>query len=219
MNKAEEEYLNPGLYTNSDDPKVIEYAKRVTEKGKSLKEKMIQLFYAVRDDFRYNPYRVILKPYALKASYLLTKDYGYCVEKSNLFAACARVLGLPSRLGFANVRNHLATGRLVEVYLRNDLLVFHGFAEIFLNGRWIKVTPVFDQGLCDKMGVQSMAFDGENDAVFQQSDKEGKPFMDYIDDHGTFADVPFDKFVSELSAHYPHLFHKQIRNEKFHFEF
>lgn len=211
-------YLQPGFYTDSDHPEVIAYVQRVTAGKTHATEQLRALFDAVRDDFRYNPYRVILKPYALKASHLLTKDYGYCIEKSNLFVAGARALGIPARLGFANVRNHLATEKL-EQYLRTDLLVFHGFAEVFLEDRWVKVTPVFDRALCDKLGVEPLEFDGVNDCIFQQSDKSGKPFMDYVHDHGTFADVPLDAFIAEMRRVYPHLFVQPIRTDRFEFDF
>lgn len=211
-------FTEPGVYTDSNHPAVIAYAESMTKGKTTMQEKMIALYYAVRDGFRYNPYHIVLKPYALKASYLLTKDYGYCVEKSNLFAACARVLGVPSRLGFSNVRNHLGTGK-IEDYLGTDVLAFHGFAEIYLNGKWIKVTPVFNKELCDKYGVDSLEFDGKNDAVFQVSDKSGRPFMEYVADHGVFSDVPVERFEAELRKQYPHLFKEPIKNSRFILEF
>lgn len=213
-----EKYTKAAFYMDSNHPAVIDYTKEAVKGISDKKEQIIRLFYTVRDGFKYNPYYVILKPYALKASYLLTKDYGYCIEKSNLFAAGARVLGVPSRLGFANVRNHLATSKL-EAFLKNDLLVFHGYAEVYLDGKWIKATPVFDKQLCERMGVAPLDFDGEQDSVFQESDKTGNPFMDYVDDHGVFDDVPLVEFEEEMRKHYPHLFQQQIRADKFHFEF
>lgn len=211
-------YLQPNYYTDSDHPDVVAYASRITQGIHEPAARMQALFRAVRDDFRYNPYRVILKPYALKASYLLSKDYGYCIEKSNLLAACARALGVASRLGFANVRNHLATEKL-ERYLRTDLLVFHGYTELFLHGRWIKLTPVFDRALCERLGVDPLDFDGANDCIFQQSDKGGKPFMEYVHDHGTFDTVPLERFKAEMQRVYPHLFERPIRTEQFEFDF
>lgn len=211
-------YLKPGVYTDSDHPDVISYTQKIVAGITDKKAQVVALYYAVRDDFRYYPYHLILKSYALKASYLLTKDCGYCVEKSNLFAACVRSLGIPARLGYSNVRNHLGTGA-VEEQLKTDLLVFHGYAEIFLDEKWIKATPVFDAILCDMYEVEPLDFDGEHDAVFQESDKAGNPFMEYVTEHGTFADVPKERFEAEMRSHYPHLFYSQINNSKFIFEF
>lgn len=211
-------YLEAGMYTDSDHPTVIAYAKDKTEGIKTKKEQVIALYYAIRDGFKYSPYHIALKPYAMKASYLLTKDYGHCIEKSNLFVACVRSLGIPSRLAYANVRNHLGTIDL-EAVLKTDILVFHGYAEIFLNNKWIKATPVFNAALCDKLGVEPLDFDAENDAVFQESDKKGNPFMEYTEDHGTFSDVPLEAITLGMKTHYPHFFENKISDAKFVFEF
>lgn len=217
MNKNEQ-YLKAGLYTNSDHLSVISYAKEKTQGIVSKKEQVIALYYAIRDGFKYSPYHIVLKPYAMKASYLLTKDYGHCIEKSNLFVACVRSLGIPSRLAYGNVKNHLGTSNLEED-LKTDVLVFHGYAEVFLNNKWIKATPVFNAALCDKLGVEPLDFDAENNAVFQESDKEGNPFMEYTADHGTFTDVPLQAIIVGMKAHYPHLFRKGIQHSKFILEF
>lgn len=209
----EQEYLLPGIYTDSDHPTVIAYTHKHIAGIVDKKEQVIAIYNAIRDDFKYNPYQLILKPYALKASYLLTKDYGYCVEKSNLFAACMRVLGIPSRLSYANVRNHLATDK-VESYLKTDLMVFHGFVEIYLDGKWIKATPVFNKQLCERLGVAPLEFDAVHDSIFQESDKSGNPFMDYEHDYGYFSDVPFELFLAELKKHYPHIFEERIHTDK-----
>jgi transglutaminase-like putative cysteine protease len=208
-----EPFLAPGYYTDSDHPAVKEYVKHKTEAIERLEDKIIALYLAVRDDFKYYPYHLILKPHALKASFLLNKDYGYCVEKSNLFAACMRAIGVPAKLCFANVRNHLATER-VEAYLKTDLMVFHGFVEIYLNNKWLKVTPVFDSLICERLGVAVLEFDGQNDSIFQESDKAGNPFMHYEHYYGSYSDLPFELFLSELRKNYPHLFEKKIHTDK-----
>lgn len=210
-------YLEPGTYTNSDHPAVIAYAKEKTIGMHTAKQQVVALYYAIRDEFRYSPYHIILRPYAFMASHLLTKDYGHCIEKSNLFTACVRSLGIPCRLGYGNVKNHLATETLEEK-LKTDVLVYHGYSEVFLGRNWIKATPVFNAELCDKLGVDPLDFDGEKDAVFQQSDKTGKPFMEYVKDHGTFIDVPLSKIKQAMKAHYPHLFENNVTTTKFIFE-
>lgn len=217
MNKNVQ-YLKAGVYTDSNHPKVIAYAKEKTKGIGTKKEQVIALYYAVRDGFKYSPYHIVLKPYAMKASHFLTKDYGHCIEKSNLFVACVRSLGIPSRLAYGNVKNHLGTSDL-EKSLKTDVLVFHGYAEIFLNDRWVKATPVFNTALCDKLGVEPLEFDAVNDAVFQESDKKGNPFMEYTADHGTFADVPLKAIMLGMKAHYPHLFKTKVHDAKFILEF
>jgi transglutaminase-like putative cysteine protease len=210
-------YLRSTYYMDAEDEAVRDFALRHTAGLDTPKERAIALFYAVRDSIRYNPYKIILRPEYLKASYQASKTEGYCIEKSNLYASAARALGIPSRLGFANVRNHLGTSRLEEI-LGTDLLVFHGYAELYLGEKWIKVTPVFDAALCKKLGVPPLDFDGETDCFFQASDKNGLPFMEYVEEHGVFDDLPFDKFVANLRLHYGHLFEQRKQTDNMIFD-
>ncbi len=200
-----DEYLRSGIFVNSEHPDVQEFAKSNTKgiRGKSLQA--IRLYYAVRDGFKYFPYNIDLNPRALKASALLKKNRGYCIEKANLLAASARALGIPARLGFAIVRNHIGTENLEKI-LRTDKLVFHGYTELFLEGKWVKATPAFDAALCERMGVHPLEFDGKTDSIFQESDRSGGRFMDYIHDYGYFPDIPYQKMMEEFRKYYPHFF-------------
>lgn len=199
-----ENYLQPGVYINSDHPDVIEFTKKHTEEFHTTKDKIIVLYYAVRDGFYYDAFRLDFSTEAVKASNILTRDYGYCVEKSCLFAAGARVLGIPSRMGFAKVRNHIGTAKLEEI-LQTNVLVFHGYTELLLNDRWVKATPVFNKSLCEKLKVTPLDFNAEDDAIFQSYNETGEKFMEYLHDYGTFDDVPYELFIDELLKHYPHL--------------
>ena len=197
-------YLSPAYFIDSDSPDVIAFAKKHTEGAATDIEKAVQLFYAVRDGFFYDPYNVDLSAEAMKGSATLKRGSGYCGEKATLLAAAARAVGIPSRLGFANVKNHLSTQKLLDL-LRSDIFVFHGFSELFLNGKWVKATPAFNKSLCDKFGVAPLEFDGINDSIFHEFEG-GKKFMEYLHDFGTFADVPRELFIASLQKHYPHLF-------------
>ena len=203
-------YLQPAEYINSDSQEVIQFTQKVIGNTTDPVERAVKIYYAVRDGFNYNPYDLDLSSEALKASSLLKRNYGYCVEKACLLAACARVAGIPSRLGFAKVRNHIATEKLEEI-LKTNVLVFHGFTELFLNGKWVKATPAFNKSLCEKLKVESLEFDGTEDSIFQSYNKEGSQFMEYLHDYGNFDDVPYDLFISELKKHYPHLFENFVQ--------
>ncbi len=197
-------YLQPTYYLDFEHPDVQDFVKTHTKPEQSDINKAIGLYYAVRDGYMYSPYNVILQKELLKASYFVKQQSGYCVEKANLLASGARAVGIPSRMGYAIVRNHIGTERL-EAWLKTDKLVFHGFVEMHLDGKWVKATPAFNKGLCDKLGVSALEFDGREDSIFQEYDREGGKFMDYIHDYGIFADLPFEKFCFELKKHYAHL--------------
>jgi len=200
-----QQYLRPGKYMDSDNADVVAYAHKVVGDEKDPVQQAVKLYYAVRDDFPYNPYDVDLSETGLKASSLLKRGHGYCVEKANLLAASAKALGIPVRLGFADVRNHINSTKLMAL-LRSDILAFHGYTELFLDGKWVKATPAFNKTLCEKLQVKPLEFNGHEDSVFQENDGPEGRFMDYVFDHGTFADVPREYFIETLRKHYPHLF-------------
>jgi hypothetical protein len=53
--------------------------------------------------------------------------------------------------------------------------------------------------------VDTIEFDGTGDAIFQEFDRKGNVFMEYLHDYGTFADMPYQMFLDELDKHYPHI--------------
>ena len=41
-----------------------------------------------------------------------------------------------------------------------------------------------------------MEFNGREDSIFHPYNFEQKQFMEYVDDHGTYADIPVDDIVT-----------------------
>lgn len=179
------------------------------------KEKAIALYFLVRDAFLYDPYHLDLTNEGLKASNVLSKKRSWCVEKSSVLAACLRKFGIPSRLGYAIVTNHIGVEKLTH-YLRREEIVFHGFVDVFLDGKWVKCTPAFDQRICRISGVTPLNWDGETDSLFQEFD-QGKEFMEYKHFYGTFSDVPIELMNAEMKAYYPHLFEENYDTKEFSF--
>ena len=165
-------------------------------------EVAVALFYAVRDGFRYDPYRIDLTPAGMKASTVLGNGYGWCVPKATLLAAACRARGIPARLGFADVRNHLSTERMRQV-MGTDIFYWHGFTEILLEGRWVKATPAFNIELCDKFGLLPLEFDGQSDSIYHPFDKQGHRHMEYVAQRGSFDDVPLAQMVADFAVLYP----------------
>ncbi len=198
-------YLRPGELMDSFHPDVLAFALPFAREADSPRQAAIALYYAIRDRYRYDPYAVDLRMEHMKASAFLHRDRGYCIEKANLLGAAARAIGIPARLGFGDVRNHLGTDRLVRM-LGTDLMVFHGYTELYLEGRWVKATPAFNLELCQRLGVEALPFDGLQDSVFQPYKPGGKQFMTYENDRGTYAEWPVEDFATALREHYGHLF-------------
>jgi transglutaminase-like putative cysteine protease len=198
--------LAPTWFLDSDHPQVAAFAAEVTQGAASPEDKAIRLFYAVRDRIYYDPYSLSLKREFYRASHCLAAGRGYCVYKAGLMTAAARAAGIPARVGFADVRNHLCTPRLKAVMGGIDIFYYHGYAALWLDGRWVKVTPVFNAELCAKFGVVPQEFDGVHDSLFQPFDAQNRKHMEYIHDRGTFDDIPFEKLCSDMREYYPLMF-------------
>jgi transglutaminase-like putative cysteine protease len=209
MDNDLEPYLEITSFIDYDQPEVIEFAERVCIRSgdSSLKEKAIRLYYAVRDEIRYDPYDLQYLPEALKASAVIKKGSGYCVAKAVVLAALGRQQGIPSRLGFADVRNHLSTARLRHL-MGTDLFLYHGYTEFFLEGKWVKATPAFNLSLCQRFQVKPLEFNGEDDSIFHEFNAVGQKHMQYIHDHGSFADLPFEEIFAAYRKEYPAMFEK-----------
>ncbi|HHW1978492.1 TPA: transglutaminase-like domain-containing protein [Pseudomonas aeruginosa] len=198
-------YLQSGRFVDSDHPVVVEFAEKSRGNSAKPRDQAVALYYAVRDGVRYNPYVFSRDPQTLKASHALQQGESYCVPKAILLAACARHCRIPARIGLADVRNHLATPRLLEA-LRSEVFAMHGYTELYLEGRWVKATPAFNRALCRTFDVAPLEFDGVADSVFHPFNRQGERYMEYLADHGQFADLPEELFFSHLQQHYPHLF-------------
>lgn len=198
------ESLSPAAYVDSDHPAVQAFAKARAGDAGTPEEQARALYRAVRDEIRYDPYVDYTDLETYRASSVLARGSGYCVGKAALYAALCRAVGIPARVGFADVRNHLATPRLLET-VGTDLFAWHGYVELKLAGAWVKATPTFNASLCEKLGVAPLDFDGSRDALLQAFDAEGRAFMRYVTQRGTYADVPAPFLVEEMTRLYPAL--------------
>ena len=82
----------------------------------------------MRDQIQYDPYIDFFDPAEFRASEVLRAGKGFCVGKSALLAAAARVAGIPARPGYADVRNHLTSKRLKEQV--GDIFIWHSYTEL-----------------------------------------------------------------------------------------
>jgi transglutaminase-like putative cysteine protease len=168
----------------------------------SPRERAVKLYYAVRDGFRYDPYRIDLSPEGMRASAVLARGHGWCVTKAALLAAAARALGIAARVGFADVRNHLSTERMRRE-MQTDLFIWHGYTELWLDGAWVKATPAFNVQLCERFGLLPLDWDGVTDSIYHPFDRDGHRHMEYVRQRGSFDDVPLAQMVEDFALTYP----------------
>ncbi len=189
---------------DSDHPQVREFARRHAV-GSSDRERAVALYYAVRDGFRYDPYHVDLSPDGMRASTVITKGFGWCVPKAALLAAVARASAIPARLGYADVRNHLSTERMRRS-MKTDMFIWHGYADLWIEGAWRKATPAFNLSLCERFGLLPLDFDGIADSIYHPFDQAGNRHMEYVAMRGTFDEVPLARITADFHRVYPGLY-------------
>ena len=187
---------------DSDHPEVVAFA-RAHALGETARERAVALNLAVRDRVRYDPYRIDLSPEGMRASTALRQGHGWCVPKAALLAAVCRAAGIPARLGYADVRNHLSTERLRQT-MQTDVFIWHGYADLWLEGQWVKATPAFNIELCQKFGLLPLDFDGRSDSIYHPYDQAGNRHMEYVQQRGTFDDMPLAQITADFEVVYAH---------------
>ena len=197
-------FLESGRYVDSAHPAVIDFA-RANSSGNTGRERAVSLYYAVRDGIRYNPFLDFSREETFRASACLAAGEGFCIAKAALLAACARVEGVAARVGFADVKNPLTTPALRE-RMGTDLFVYHGYAELLLEDKWVKATPAFNLALCRRFGVKPLEFDGREDSIFHPFDEQDRRHMEYLRDRGSHADVPAAEIMQAFREAYPVLY-------------
>lgn len=200
-------WLEPTYFIDSDSPEVKAFVAKAlgataTDATAAPTDKAVRLFYAVRDGLRYDPYGMDAHPEAFRASHVAGLESAWCVTKSVLLTAAARNQGIPARLGFADVRNHLSSEKLLE-RLGTDLFIWHGYSELLLDGRWFKLSTAFNIELCQRFGVKTLDFDGTDDALMHPFDESGNRHMEYVNQRGSFDDLPFERIVADFAELYP----------------
>lgn len=195
-------YLAAGEFIDSGDADVAEFARKVTAGAGDNLSRALKLYYAVRDGILYDPYYAGEEPRYFRASDCLRAKRGFCIPKAALLAAAARSVGIPARVAFADVRNHLATKKVLELIGR-DLFIWHSLTELRLEGRWVKATPAFNLSLCQRFGVRPLEFDGRHDSLFHEYDHAGRKHMEYVNDRGHYPDVPYRAILADFRKMYP----------------
>lgn len=195
-------YLRPTWFLDSDSPEVLSFAARTIGDAVSDIDKAVRLYYTIRDGIRYNPYAMSGERADFRASAIAGAESAFCVPKAIFLAASGRAAGIPSRLGFADVRNHLASAQLLEM-MGTDIFAFHGYTEFHLEGKWVKATPAFNLALCTRFDVVPLEFDGRSDSIFHAFDAGGRRHMEYVRERGSYADFPFEEMIRIFRETYP----------------
>ena len=195
-----QEFLQSDALIASDHPKVVAQTQACAGRG-DARAKAVNIYYWVRDEIRYNPYSFAPTPDHLKADITLAAAEGWCVPQAILMAAMCRAAGIPTAVGFADVKNHLSTARL-RAQMKTDVFYYHGYCALYLDDQWVKATPAFNRELCEKFALKTLEFDGLSDSLYHPFDLSGQRHMEYIHDHGQFAEVPVADMYAKFDLVY-----------------
>ncbi len=205
---SNQDLLGATEFLDHDSPVVREFvAKALGDNPQALPDvdKARALYYAVRDGIYYEIYGADVSREGLRASAIIKRGMGFCVHKSLVYATVLRAVGIPSRIYYGDVRNHLTSPRISEL-IGGDVFTFHSLTVLHLNGRWIRSTPVFNKMLCKLYRIAPLEFDPDNDSMYHPFDEQGRRHMEFLRSHGEFDDFPYEKVVGGLRAAHPALF-------------
>lgn len=187
------EFLRSTEIIDSDSPIIKEKTEIITKNAVNTVDRAVKLFYNVRDSIKYKVFSDWPEYGDFRASNAANLKSSFCIPKSVLLVAMSRAAEIPARLHFANIRNHLLPPDLIKV-IGTDLMVYHGYAELYINGKWVKATPSFDLNLCKRHNFIPVDFNGLDDAILHQYDKKGRKHVEYVEDRGFCADFTRDLY-------------------------
>ncbi len=197
-----DQYLSPTSFIDCESVSVRKKSQEVIGSEIKEREKAVNLFFFVRDKIKYSLYVPRYSPEDFRASQILSKGEGYCVQKAVLLVALARAADIPARLRFSKIKNHLTPKELLEKRGTN-VFEYHGLAELYIEGSWIKATPTYDLNYCKKTRTIPVSFDGTKDALLPPRTLDGRPHVEYLKDQGFFKDLPFDELrKASISSKY-----------------
>lgn len=195
MKQADKKYLRPTSTIDCDSESIKRKAELLTKSQQEVTGKAKNLFYFVRDEIKYNLYVPSdLREY-YRASRTLGAGEGFCVQKAVLLLALVRAVDIPARLHLAAIRNHLIPDKLKELLGTNQFPA-HGYTELYIEGKWVKATPTFDLKTCQKNRIIPVEFDGKHDALLHSHNQDRELHIEYVEDHGYYDDLPFEKIIS-----------------------
>lgn len=195
-------YLNETYFFDYSSDEIRSHLELAIHTSESLRDKVIHWYNYVRDTWVYDPHHIYLHKSQYRASAIANRKSAHCIDKSILFIAGMRAIGIPTRLHLAKVKNHISAERLIEKF-GTDELAPHGYTSSYINDKWTKASPIFDKNLCKYLNVDTLEYNGSEDSIFQEFSKSGKKFMEYVEDYGAYADVPIEYIFEIMQTEYP----------------
>jgi len=186
-------------------PFINELAQSITRGAQSDRERAVMIHDYVRDTVRYG---FTARFDEATPGETLKAGVGHCNPQTDLFVTLLRAVGIAARYHYVTISGEILRGVQPNV----PSLISHGFAEVELDGRWLKVDsyivdPAHADGARARLEQEgrdvgygfhrrgAVVWDGASDAFSQLAD----PSM-VIEDQGTW-ETPEDFFSSPGYLH------------------
>ena len=172
----------------ADAPSVRELADRVAGDAEGA-EAARRLFEWVRDEIRYDMAPDVEAREDWKATGTLERGAGFCQQKAILLASLLRARDIPAGLVLQDLLDRKIPEHYVE-HIGSQRLEVHGLTCAFIDGRWVRLDATLPRSFVDKKRYRLVEFDGEHDAVFSETDADGNPHFEVLEELGTWPDMP-----------------------------
>lgn len=186
-------------------PYLNEIAHRVVENARTDVERAVKIHDYVRDNLRYGFTNKFDEASPMET---LSAGVGHCNPQTTLFVSMLRAVGIEARYHFVTLSGEILRGVLPNPPSE----ISHGFAEVRLNGKWLKVDsyivdPDHAAGALARLeregrdvgyGIHSkgrVTWDGRSDSFSQFADSKMM-----IEDQGTWEEAE-DFFASRGFRH------------------
>ena len=146
--EAVQQWLEPTMFVQSDDPKIVEKAREIAGDDKDAFEVTKRLCAWVNRNVR-----TTFSAQLTNAREVLDRLEGDCTEYSILFIGLARAVGLPA----------CEVAGVIYMEGAHPGFYFHQWAKVWI-GKWIDVDPTFNQPLADATHIKMVEGD-----FFQQN--------------------------------------------------
>ena len=200
------------ILADYNNPLVQSTARDISKNSKNEREKIEAIFHYVRDDIKF---AFCQKGDIMKASETIAVGVGQCNNKSTLFLALSRALGIKSRIHFSLIDKKIQQGLFLGLmYKIMPNAISHSWIDVYVDKKWRRIDSFIndrDFYLAGKDELRrrnwdtgfSISCSGGDSSMDFNIDEEKFVQMDaVIEDQGYFDD-PMEYYESSLYKNRP----------------
>jgi hypothetical protein len=190
-------------------PRVKRTARILTGNETTIRGKLENLFYYVRDEIKFG---VLPEVDYLPASEIIKRKLGACNNKGILFFALCKASDIPVRMHFSIIKKEIQKGLFKGLaYKILPKVLSHGWVEVLVENRWRNIDSYINDHtyyLAAKKELRNRQWDtgfsvacstGESSSDFNIDEEKFVQMDAVVEDHGVYED-PSDYLYSERYA-------------------